>query len=240
MKMLAMIVTICISLVSSCYIQGFDSGECTNPDDFSVTMPFCQSVVQYRACVPRYQSLWFNHSTLTKDTWIEALYNQTITQRLAHEKNLSLVDNQVNEWGEDTEIVPRFLDNPDCVNAFKNYFCWMNFPRCDSEGQSLLMCRSVCENFFIACQHPEALKRCGEPKYVNGYEAEVSTTIIDEQLAYLRYPFPGSPFRDNKFLPDTTIPIVVCTPSIENAAPRMSSTFLVMAMCTWSLYFGSF
>jgi hypothetical protein len=27
----------------------------------------------------------------------------------------------------------------------------MNFPRCDEDGESLVMCKSACENFFTAC-----------------------------------------------------------------------------------------
>ena len=33
----------------------------------------------------------------------------------------------------------------------------MNFPRCDDEGKSLMMCRSACENFFKACEYPPEL-----------------------------------------------------------------------------------
>jgi hypothetical protein len=35
---------------------------------------------------------------------------------------------------------------------------------------------------------------------------------------YYRAPYPGSPFKDNAADPDTDKPLVVCTPSLENAA----------------------
>lgn len=56
------------------------------------------------------------------------------------------------ETGEEGEITVRFFENEDCVNAYKNYFCWLNFPRCNDEDRSLIMCRSACENFFDSCQ----------------------------------------------------------------------------------------
>lgn len=139
-------------VVYGCRLHGFDSGECVDPDEFKVTMPFCSDIIPYRACLPKYQSLWYNHSAITKDAWVEKLFNQTVTQQMIFEQDTDLQGDGTNEWGEPMEIVPRFTENPDCVNAFRNYFCWLNFPRCDAEGRSLLMCKSVCENFFISCQ----------------------------------------------------------------------------------------
>ena len=61
----------------------------------------------------------------------------------------------LNEFGEGGWIVYRFNEEVDeektCMNAFKNYFCWLNFPRCDDEDESLVMCRSACENLHLAC-----------------------------------------------------------------------------------------
>lgn len=47
----------------------------------------------------------------------------------------------------------------DCVNAYYNFICYMNFPRCDGAGNSLGVCTSVCENFFRACKYPVELWR---------------------------------------------------------------------------------
>ena len=106
----------------------------------------------------------------------------------------------VDEWGDVGTVVPRFSENADCQDAYRNYMCWMNFPRCDDAGRSLIMCRSACENYFKSCmvsfqfsfdltcllevtqlfnlQQHKDLWRCGDPKYVNGYAAEVSTTLL--------------------------------------------------------------
>lgn len=58
----------------------------------------------------------------------------------------------INELGEEGEVEVRFFDNPDCQEAFRNYFCWLNFPRCDDEDESLILCRSTCENLMEACE----------------------------------------------------------------------------------------
>ena len=63
-------------VVYGCRLHGFDSGECVDPDEFKVTMPFCSDIIPYRACLPKYQSLWYNHSAITKDAWVEKLFNQ--------------------------------------------------------------------------------------------------------------------------------------------------------------------
>ena len=57
----------------------------------------------------------------------------------------------------------------DCQNAFRAFFCWSNFPRCNAEGMSLILCGSVCENFFKACRYAKDLWRCGPTEYDNGY-----------------------------------------------------------------------
>lgn len=164
--------------VRACFIAGADTGSCTDPGDFDLLIPFCKSVVPYTACLPRYQSLWYNHSALAKDKFVEQLFTKIVTQRKMYETNKTFLDKNTDEWGGGREIVPRFVENPDCENAFRNYYCWMNFPRCDAEGRSLLLCRSVCENYMKACQLSQDLWRCGDPQYVNGREPETSVTWI--------------------------------------------------------------
>lgn len=226
-----------------CMIAGADTGTCTDPSDFDLLLPFCQPVVQYTACLPTYQSLWYNHSALAKDKFVQQMYTKLLTQRLIYETNKTLHKRKTDEWGGPKAIVPRFVDNADCVNAFKNYFCWLNFPRCDAEGQSLLLCRSVCENYMTACQMSSDLWRCGEPKFVNGRSPEISTTVVvremyahmclllslircfaaqDGSLVYYRAPFPGSPFQDYEVDSSTNKPLLVCTPSLENHAHQVS------------------
>ncbi|KAE9360147.1 hypothetical protein PR003_g362 [Phytophthora rubi] len=209
-----------LSPLDACMLDGSDTGECTEPTDFDLLLPFCKAVVPYTACLPRYQALWFNHSALTKDRFVEQMFNKLLIQRKIYETNTSMSDDDTDEWGGSRSITPRFTDNADCENAFRNYFCWLNFPRCDSEGRSLLLCRSVCENFMTSCQYSSDLWRCGDPQYVNARSPEISTTWIDQKLVYYRAPYPGSPFKDNAVDPDTNKPLVVCTPSLENTGRR--------------------
>lgn len=207
----------------ACSIAGADTGVCTNPGDFDLLLPFCKAVVPYTACLPRYQSLWYNHSALAKDTFAQQMFAKLVALRKVYETNSTLQDRGTDEWGGGSEIVPRFTENADCENAFRNYLCWMNFPRCDAEGKSLLLCRSVCENYMTACQLSSDLWRCGDPAFVNGRSPEVSSTWVDQQLVYFRAPYPGSPFKDYTVDPDTNKPVVVCTPSLENAAAALSA-----------------
>lgn len=58
----------------------------------------------------------------------------------------------VNEHGHNVEIKERFDGNSDCQNSYKNYMCYLNFPRCDQEGRSLIMCRTTCKNYFKSCK----------------------------------------------------------------------------------------
>ena len=105
------------------------------------------------------------------------------------------------EYGIKGGIEPRFHRNPDCRNAYRNYFCWINFPKvvsasfpvahlramtnpcpslrqpqCDGFDQSLMTCRSSCENFFRVCGYEKDLWRCGPSKFFNGYFPEVPYT----------------------------------------------------------------
>jgi hypothetical protein len=82
---------------------------------------------------------------------------------------------------------------PNCQDAFINLFCYMNFPRCDPEtNESLPLCRSLCENFFITCGYEQNLWRCGKTKWFNGYFPEPPTTDPGSgNLTYLRDYFPG-------------------------------------------------
>lgn len=64
--------------------------------------------------------------------------------------------------------------------------------RCDDDGNSLVTCRSACENMMVACQNQKDMWRCGESRYFNGYEAEEPDTDGNEDPVYLRDFFPGT------------------------------------------------
>ena len=124
-------------------------------------MPFCGARITYTPCVPREQSLppskdwpegrWTEHTVLAKDRYVAEQTTALVASRKAEEGRRDRSSQYVHEQ--------RFRDNPDCENAFVNYMCWINFPRCDGNGESLVTCRSACENLMKACNVPESLRR---------------------------------------------------------------------------------
>lgn len=109
------------------------------------------------------------------------------------------------------KIPIRYFKSPSCQTAFTRYMCYMNFPRCDATGASLLMCQSVCENFFTACNFPKSMWRCGPLKY-NGLSAPETSASIDQNgiPIYKTSFWPGLPFGDNA--------VAGCTPGIPGGA----------------------
>lgn len=189
-----------------------------------------------------------------KDEFINLWYNRIVAERLRHESNRTLEEEGLNELGEGGWIVQRFHEDVgdpamDCMNAFKKYFCYLNFPRCDKEDESLVshifwltksrlirlidcqaMCRSACENLHISCGYEKDLWRCGEPEYYYGYRAEASIKRhpIDNNKIFYRYPYPGAPFRDiqNDGFGEHK---AICTPSIVGGGSS-SKPSLVLIM----------
>ena len=175
-----------------CYIAGTDSGECRTYEDNELYMPFCSPFVKYLACVPLSVQTpggdWDNHTLPTKDSWVAETTMTIILERIRHEMNETLDEMEVNERGDDGLMSKRFWNlnkqdprgvmftakqlqgSPitDCEKAFVQFQCYLNFPRCDSEGKSLILCRSVCENYMNACGYAKDLWRCGDPKFAGG------------------------------------------------------------------------
>lgn len=142
----------------------------------------------------------------------------------------------MNEYGDKGKIRRRFYKKPDCRNAFKNYMCWLNFPRCDPlRDLTLPTCRSCCENFFISCGYERGLWRCGKTKYFNGYEPETPTIGDDGNATYLREYFPGQPFRENKYSAKGGSELIVCTPAVDGSASQShqysSQMLTIVVMC---------
>lgn len=128
---------------------------------FCFNRPFCFDYVSYPTCIPKFQSMpptlefpdgrWFNHSVSQKDAWVKAKALEHISVRIGFERNRTLKNTGRNEYGGVCySFVPyikhdvcsvlaidpgittvRFFNNRDCQNAYKSYFCWINFPRCD-------------------------------------------------------------------------------------------------------------
>lgn len=234
----------------SCFIAGADTGECSDLPTISVwrqdNLPFCSPRVQYPACLPKYQKLpesrefekgrWFTHTHQKKDAWVHENANNHIRERIKLERNESLRSKGVNEFGDPVTIKKRMYKHPDCVNAFRNLFCWINFPRCNERGESMIMCRSACENYFISCGFEKDLWRCGSTEYFDGYEPEVPV-MQGSDVVYMREYFPGSPWRTNKFNLEN-LPLKVCTPSLDGAASRVAllSSFVIVLMASVLLF----
>lgn len=248
---------------AACEIQGYESGECQDPEEFAAEMPFCASMVQYRACVPRYQgatvSMWKNHTVRAKDQWVEDNFFREWGVRKTAEMNTTLSELGIDEYGNDGDVTPRFYvdsaDDPwnyvnDCAQAYMNFFCWVNFPRCDEEDKSLIMCTSACENYYKSCGYSEDMWRCGPAELVNGYDIEepllfkegveldVDGVDVEGNQYFLRSFFPGQPFRDNQFEIDGETPLLVCTPSLKNAAPTAPRPSVSLLIAAFALAFA--
>jgi len=217
---------------NACYLQGTDSGECTlqtmDPVWRSTFMPFCFDAITYPACIPKYQTLppsrefpdgrWFNNTVRNKDDWIGSIVPPHIARRIGYEMSAAMKEANYNEFGDLGHTRRRFRDRPDCQLAYKNYFCWINFPRCDiTRDLTLPTCRSACENFFRTCGYEKGLWRCGKSKWFNGYEPEIPQLPPGGNRSYLREFMTGQPFRQNKYT-QLGAEIPICTPAILGAA----------------------
>ena len=140
-----------------------------------------------------------------------------IQERKRHEMNETLLENGINELGENEPIFQRFWngdrDDPngekfrakrggtprgDCEISYERFMCYYNFPRCDEEDRSLILCRSVCENYFMACNYPQDMWRCGPSKWNGATGPE--TPVQDEKTVFiiLLAPFRGIPSEITK------------------------------------------
>lgn len=160
--------------------------------------------------------------------------------RIEIERNKTLRKAGINEYGDKGRVRRRFYKKPDCRNAFRNYMCWINFPRCDmARDASLPTCRSACENFFISCGYERGLWRCGKSKYFNGYDAEAPIVSEQGNVSYLREYFPGQPFRENKYSAKGGSELIICTPAVDGSASRgqfSSSVVVLTVMCIVCLF----
>lgn len=237
MQMLLLVILSMLYIIDSCYLHGTDSGECTlqtlDPVWRDTFMPYCSKAILYPACIPKYQTLppsrefplgrWFNNTVRAKDDWVSASVESHIRTRMGYEKNKTMKNLNKNEFGDTGHTRRRFRQRPDCQLAYRNYFCWINFPRCMHDRDlTLPTCRSACENFFRTCGYEKGLWRCGKSKWFNGYEPEIPQLPPGGNRSYLREFMTGQPFRQNKYtLGGSEIPI--CTPAILGAASSWSA-----------------
>ena len=192
-------------------------------------MPFCGRWIAsyYRPCIPAPMFLLKDqnfpegrhgkHTVREKDRWVEETVTAIIDARIAVESNITAQKLGVDENGvKGRKTAVRFYGNPDCRHAYKRYFCWLNFPRCDEFNDTLPMCESACENFFRVCGFEEEMWRCNEsPKKI---EQQLDQDITPKKPDISSF-FPGQPFKQNEFIPKSDgEPKTVCTPSIKGGA----------------------
>lgn len=139
------------SVAESCYIQGVDSGVCKKPEEIAADMPFCGTVVRYPACVPK-EFAWFpNHTLAAKDAWARRAYSDAVQRRMEIEAGYFPANLQL--WEGDAAAVERFTNNEACQNAYKNYLCYMNFPRCVAGGIQAVLSAPLRVEAQQLCDH---------------------------------------------------------------------------------------
>ena len=235
-----------------CYIQGVDSGVCVTGEAFAVGAPFCASTLGgaagYSVCVPREYDFYPNLTLSRKDAWVQAAHAYTVARRRSIEltggppaSDPAPLDADW-EGGLLKQSQWHFQANDECAAAYRNFICYMNFPRCDAKGESLILCRSVCENFFRSCRIADFLNRCYDhPEFYGAKEKEADINVDSHGLpVYSRYFLPGMPFRDieyaetPKLIGGALTPLKeVCTPSVPGgaaaAAPAAAAALLAAA-----------
>ncbi|CEM00661.1 unnamed protein product [Vitrella brassicaformis CCMP3155] len=127
---------------AKCFIGREKSGLCADEGEVRQRLSFCRDAVRYRACIPPRQRYFPSWDATRKDQVLESLFKQQVEARIKKETNITRE--------KDT---PMYLtQNEDCQNAYKNFLCWFNFPRCSANNESLPLCRPSCTNYFEACK----------------------------------------------------------------------------------------
>lgn len=224
-------------VANCCYIGNQDSGECVKARYvLEGKLDFCgpqyswfENHPEYEVCVPRdtADSRAAGLTVQRKDTWVKETYQRIVEERKEIEKEYE--DKSRNEHGIPGETAQRFRETSDCEKAYKNFFCWVNFPRCNKEGASMMLCRSVCENYMISCGYDYDLWRCGKERYMNGHtmEREDHTDPDTGYPVYLRDFFPGHPFRSSRSIGENK-DAPICTPGIYGSASTLRLGNLAM------------
>ncbi len=147
---------------SGCVLHNTDSGVCTHKYLPSSSeheararaledMPFCGGWIAnyYAPCVPSTPNeAWTAadanfpqgrlvtndgrvdiHSIRSKDAWI----NETVTNSIK-----SRIEFETKQGSSNYH----YFRNKDCQDAYARYTCWMNFPRCGDDSESLPLCQS--------------------------------------------------------------------------------------------------
>ncbi|CAD7953081.1 unnamed protein product [Amoebophrya sp. A25] len=116
-------------------------GACQNEEYIQSQISFCKSRVCYDACVPPAQFQDMEWTLREKDRLVEERFKALVEERMRKEVNSTV----------GVEVPMLFTYNSDCIEAFKDALCYLNFPKCGCRQESLPMCRSVCTNYYAAC-----------------------------------------------------------------------------------------
>lgn len=214
--------------------NGTEGGPCEDGEG-EHCMSFCGKYIAnyYPPCVPNVESIdadrnfpdgrWKSFNVKTKDRWIEQETIRIIEERIAIETNKTARKLGIDEFGNKGKTKRRFHKNRACQEAYRKYMCWINFPRCDDDEESLPMCQSVCLNFFRTCGYEEDLWMCDGDNLIDN---QVSSEPNERDPSY---DFVGAPFKKNEY-GRRKKPIEVCTPSIKGSASIFQTSKLVMSL----------
>ena len=140
---------------------------------------------------------------------MEQSVREHIKNRIELEKNDSLRAKGVDQYGDPVVIRKRFWHLPDCRNAYRSYICWINFPRCWMlHNESLAICRSACENYFISCGLERNIWRCG---------ASLGSFDSNEPVERGGIYVPDNSFPDDEIHAKGSSR-KICTPALEGGA----------------------
>lgn len=94
-----------------------------------------------------FQQIWNAWSIKQKDFTVEEVVMKSVEQRLLRELDLDRLSEE-----HSAVAGMELTTNRDCFDAYKQFFCRLNFPMCvPSSGQILPVCLEDCTNAFANC-----------------------------------------------------------------------------------------
>eukprot|EP00392_Amoebophrya_sp_AT5.2_P008983 g9011.t1 len=108
-------------------LSGEFIGACQNEEYIQSQISFCKTRVCYDACVPPIQYLHPEWTLQAKDRLVERRFKALVEERIRREVNDT----------KGIEVPMLFTYNADCIEAFKDALCYLNFPKCGCKQESL-------------------------------------------------------------------------------------------------------
>jgi hypothetical protein len=131
-----LILCLLVTTTSGCSLGYITQGTCVPSDSLSVD--FCGSYLQGDVCVPIVHELWPEWDASAKDSEVKRSFVQFLEARITAEL--------------EGKSKPSFTRSKECIEAYKNVICLMNFPSC-KDDTTFPLCNNVCKGY---------LERCGE------------------------------------------------------------------------------